>query len=51
MKKDYEGTDSQVGFVYKWESLINKNVGAGEQEIKKIEEVKSIEYKLRFSGQ
>jgi hypothetical protein len=49
MKKEYQGTDGQVGFVYKWDSIRNKNVGAGEQEIKNIEEVKSIEYELRFS--
>ncbi len=48
MKKDYKGTDGTVGFIYKWESLTNKNVGSGEQETKKIEEGKSIEYELRF---
>lgn len=49
MKKEYFGTDGQPGFIYKWDSSENKNVGAGEQEIKKIEEGKSIEYELRFS--
>jgi uncharacterized protein YndB with AHSA1/START domain len=47
MKKDYEGTDGQVGFMYKWDSK-NKNVGAGEQEIKSIDEAKRIEYEVRF---
>ena len=49
MKKEYDGIDGQVGFIYKWDSSKNKNVGAGEQEIKKIEEGSSIEYELRFS--
>jgi hypothetical protein len=49
MKKGYKGTDGQVGFVYIWDSAKQKNVGAGEQEIKKIEEGKTIEYELRFS--
>ena len=49
MQKEYHGTDGQVGFIYKWDSATNKNVGAGEQEITKIDEGKSIEYELRFS--
>lgn len=49
MKKEYVGDDGKVGFVYKWDSIKNKNVGAGEQEIKLIEEGKSILYELRFS--
>jgi hypothetical protein len=48
MKKEYKGVDGQVGFVYKWESATNKNVGEGEQEITKIEEGKTIEYEVRF---
>jgi hypothetical protein len=48
MKKEYQGTDGQVGFIYKWDSPTNKNVGAGEQEIKRIEEGKCIEYEIRF---
>ena len=47
-KKEYSGTDGQVGFVYAWDSDKNRNVGAGEQEIKKIEQGKSIEHELRF---
>ena len=47
MKKEYTGTDGKVGFVYTWESNV-KSVGAGEQEIKRINEGQSIEYELRF---
>jgi hypothetical protein len=35
MKKTYTGTDAEVGFISAWEST-DKNVGVGEQEIKKI---------------
>jgi hypothetical protein len=48
MKKTYSGTDGQVGFVYGWDSANMKNVGAGEQEIKKIDLNKSIDFELRF---
>ncbi len=48
MKKEYRGTDGQVGFVYAWDSSKDKNVGAGEQEIKSIVPGKSIEFELRF---
>jgi hypothetical protein len=47
MKKDYHGTDGTVGFVSVWDSN-NKNVGKGEQEIKKITEGKRIDYEIRF---
>ena len=47
MKKSYKGTDGQVGFVSAWESN-NDNVGAGEQEIKKILPGERIDYELRF---
>jgi hypothetical protein len=47
MKKEYKGTDGNVGFVYAWDST-NKNVGAGEQEIKSMSEGKSIDYEIRF---
>lgn len=47
MKKEYRGTDGTVGHIYGWDST-NKNVGAGEQEIKAIEEGKKIEYEVRF---
>ena len=46
MKKTYTGTDATVGFVSAWEG--NKKVGAGEQEIKAIQEGKRIDYELRF---
>lgn len=41
------GTDGTVGFVYGWDST-NKSVGAGEQEITRIDEGSSITYDLRF---
>lgn len=47
MKKTYQGTDGSVGFIYGWDST-NKNVGAGEQEIKGIDEGKRIDYEIRF---
>ena len=47
MKKEYSGTDGTIGFVSAWESQ-NKNVGKGEQEIKKINEGKRIDFELRF---
>ena len=47
MKKDYQGTDGTVGFVYKWDSE-NKQVGKGEQEITKLSEGERIEYEIRF---
>jgi len=48
MKKETEGTDGEVGFIYRWDSATNKNVGAGEQEIKEISPGKSITCELRF---
>lgn len=48
MKKEYSGTDGQVGFVYKWDSQKQSNVGAGEQEIKAIVPNKSLDMELRF---
>ena len=47
MKKEFQGTDGTVGYIYRWDST-NKNVGAGEQEIKKIVDGESIEYEIRF---
>jgi hypothetical protein len=47
MKKEYRGEDGTVGFVSAWDSE-QKNVGKGEQEIKKILEGERIEYELRF---
>lgn len=46
MKKEFRGTDATVGFVSAWEG--NKKVGAGEQEIKGIEEGKKLSTELRF---
>ncbi len=46
MKQDYSGTDGEVGFISKWEG--NKEVGTGEQEIKRIVENEIIEAQLRF---
>ncbi|MDH4471281.1 MAG: SRPBCC family protein [Fluviicola sp.] len=47
MKKEYIGTDGTVGFISKWESD-HKQVGHGEQEIKKLIEGQRIESELRF---
>jgi len=46
-KTEYKGADGTVGFVYKWDSKV-KNVGAGKQEIVKMEDGKLIEYALQF---
>lgn len=46
MEKTYTGTDGTVGFVSAWKSN-KKDVGAGEQEIIKIE-ANRIDYELRF---
>ncbi len=47
IKKTYRGVDGTVGFVSAWESD-NKEVGKGEQEIKKIIEGERIDFELRF---
>ena len=47
MQKNYRGTDGTVGFVSAWKSE-KKDVGSGEQEIKKIAEGKRLDYELRF---
>jgi hypothetical protein len=46
MKKDFNGTDGTVGFIYGWNG--NKEAGEGEQEIKAITEGKNIEMEIRF---
>ena len=46
MKQEHIGTDGDVGFIAKWEG--NKDVGTGEQEIKRIVENETIESELRF---
>jgi uncharacterized protein YndB with AHSA1/START domain len=43
----YNGTDGTVGFKSAWESN-DKNVGIGEQEIKKITNGESMEVEIRF---
>ncbi|GAB1396997.1 MAG TPA: SRPBCC family protein [Saprospiraceae bacterium] len=48
MTKTYRGTDGTVGFVSAWDSK-QENVGAGEQEIKKIIEGERIDLALRFT--
>lgn len=47
MEKTYQGTDGTVGFVSAWDSE-NKDVGKGEQEIKKITEGERLDFELRF---
>ena len=47
MKKEYRGTDGTVGFVSAWDSK-EKNVGKGEQEIKRITDNKRIDFEIRF---
>lgn len=47
MKKEYRGTDGTAGFVSAWDSN-QKNVGKGEQEIKKIIEGERIDFEIRF---
>jgi hypothetical protein len=46
MKQEFRGTDETVGFVNAWEG--NKDVGKGEQEIKRIVEGERMEFELRF---
>jgi hypothetical protein len=47
MKKEYRGIDGTVGFVSAWDSD-QKNVGKGEQEIKKIADGDRLDFELRF---
>lgn len=47
MQKNYRGVDGTVGFVSAWKSD-KKDVGSGEQEIKKITEGERLDYELRF---
>jgi uncharacterized protein YndB with AHSA1/START domain len=46
-RKNYNGTDGTVGFISAWDSD-NKNLGKGEQEIKKITEGERIDLEIRF---
>ncbi len=45
--RKYTGTDGTVGFISAWDSQ-NKEVGTGEQEIKKIDDGNRIDFELRF---
>ena len=47
IKKQYIGTDRTVGFTSKWDSE-HKNVGSGEQEIKKLIPNERMETEMRF---
>lgn len=47
MRKSYSGTDGSVGFISSWDSKDNQ-VGAGDQEIKKILPGERVDYELRF---
>lgn len=47
IKLVYTGTDGTVGFTSSWESD-NKNVGIGEQEIKKLTDGENMEVEIRF---
>ena len=47
-KISYTGDDGAEGAIYKWDSKV-KDVGAGEQEITKIDENERIEFELRFT--
>ncbi|WP_207420903.1 SRPBCC family protein [Desertivirga brevis] len=46
LKKQFRGTDGEVGFVYAWEG--NDQAGKGEQEIKSIQEGKEVNVEIRF---
>jgi hypothetical protein len=46
LRKSFTGTDGTVGFVYGWDSD-NKQVGKGEQEIKKLTNTR-VDYEIRF---
>ncbi len=45
--KTYTGTDGIVGFIAAWDSKM-KDVGQGEQEIKKIQDGERLDMELRF---
>ena len=46
MKKDFRGTDGNVGFVYSWDG--DSDAGKGEQEIKNIKEGERVDVEVRF---
>ncbi|MFL5764485.1 MAG: SRPBCC family protein [Bacteroidia bacterium] len=47
MKRNFTGTDGNIGFIAAWDSE-DKNVGKGEQEIIKITEGSRVDMALRF---
>ncbi|PYF69962.1 SRPBCC family protein [Pedobacter nutrimenti] len=47
MKTEFKGTDGTVGFISAWESN-QKDVGKGEQEIKKLTEGQRLDTEIRF---
>jgi len=47
VRKSTSGTDATVGFISAWDSD-DKNVGQGEQEIKKITPSSRVDYEIRF---
>ncbi len=47
MQKDYKGEDGTEGFAYAWDSN-NKQAGAGEQVIKRIENGKQVDVQITF---
>ena len=47
MKKEFRGEDGTVGCVSAWDSDV-KEVGKGEQEIKKVTEGERVDFELRF---
>ncbi|MFN0081441.1 MAG: SRPBCC family protein [Ferruginibacter sp.] len=47
MRKVFMGTDATPGFISAWRSS-NKDVGMGEQEIKKIIDGQQVDYEIRF---
>ncbi len=47
IKMDYKGNDGEIGYIIGWDSNV-ENVGAGEQEIKKLTDGSRIDTELRF---
>ncbi|MBU3660976.1 MAG: SRPBCC family protein [Flavobacteriales bacterium] len=48
MDKKFQNEDGKVGFIYTWNSLTDKGVGEGEQEIIAMKDEEFIEYQVRF---
>jgi hypothetical protein len=46
-KKDFKGVDGTIGFIAAWDSM-KKEMGKGEQEIKRIKEGEQIDCEIRF---